>query len=64
MGVELGNVVQVERDPLGDAKLRTVPPRPPAYPSAMTFPSDPEHDVVASAQNLRAITLRKYRGAI
>ena len=58
MGVSLGNVVQVERDPLGDAKLRTVAAAPAGVPIGNDFPLQILNmDVVASAQNLRAITL-------
>ena len=58
MGVSLGNVVQVERDPLGDAKLRTVATAPAGVPIGNDFPLQILNmDVVASAQNLRAVTL-------
>ena len=58
MGVSLGNFVQVERDPLGDAKLRTVAAAPVGAPIGNDFPLQILNmDVVASAQNLRAVTL-------
>ncbi len=58
MGVSLGSVIQVERGPFGDAKLRTVAAAPASVPIGNDFPLQILNmDVVASAQNLRAFTL-------
>jgi hypothetical protein len=59
MGVSLGNAIQVEHDPLGDTKLRTVS----TAIQGATVSGDnlalqiDNMDVVVSAQNLRAVTL-------
>jgi len=58
MGVSLGNVIQVERDPLGDTKLRTVSGLTASVPTGNDFQLQVLNmDVVGSAQNLRAFTL-------
>jgi hypothetical protein len=58
MGVSLGNAIQVERDHLGGARLRTVGEELTGTPSGNDLQLQILNmDVVVSAQNLRAVTL-------
>ena len=58
MGVSLGNAIEVERDSLGDARLRTVGAKltSPTGVNDLQFQIT-NMDVVVSALNLRAVTL-------